>query len=74
MIKALLLALLAPIDRLKAAEAEGDYTTRLALLEDAKLLPAGAVWDWYCEQQGVPVAESWLAEVKRYESEVLANR
>jgi L-rhamnose isomerase len=74
MIKALLLALLAPIDRLKAAEAEGDYTTRLALLEDAKLLPAGAVWDWYCEQQGVPVAEAWLAEVKRYESEVLANR
>lgn len=74
MIKALLLALLAPIDRLKAAEAEGDYTTRLALMEDAKLLPAGAVWDWYCEQQGVPVADAWLAEVKRYEAEVLANR
>lgn len=74
MIRALLLALLAPIDRLKAAELGGDYTTRLALLEEAKLLPAGAVWDRYCEQQGAPVAEAWLAEVKRHESEVLAKR
>lgn len=74
MIKALLLALLAPIERLKAAEAEGDYTTRLALMEDAKLLPAGAVWDQYCATQEAPVGETWLAEVKRYEREVLANR
>jgi L-rhamnose isomerase len=74
MIRALLLALLAPIEMLKAAELEGDYTTRLALFEEMKLLPAGAVWDFYCETEGVPVAESWLAEVKRYESEVLRHR
>jgi len=74
MVKALLLALLAPIERLKAAEREGDYTTRLALMEDAKLLPAGAVWDRYCAEQEVPVGEAWLAEVKRYEREVLARR
>jgi L-rhamnose isomerase len=74
MLKALLLALLTPIDRLRKHELEGDYTARLALMEDAKLLPAGAVWDYYCAQQDVPVAEAWLAEVKTYEREVLSKR
>lgn len=74
MLKALLLALLAPVEQLKAAELEGDYTTRLALMEEAKLLPAGAVWDRCCAEQDVPVGDAWLAEVKRYEREVLAHR
>jgi L-rhamnose isomerase len=72
--KALLLALVAPIAKLKQFEAEGDYTSRLALMEDAKLLPAGAVWDYYCARQGVPVGDAWLAEVKNYERTVLAKR
>ena len=55
-------------------EAEGDYTSRLALMEDAKLLPAGAVWDYYCQQMNVPVGNAWLAEVKRYERDVLSKR
>jgi L-rhamnose isomerase len=74
MSKALLLALVAPIGKLKQAELEGDYTSRLALMEDAKLLPAGAVWDQFCLQQGVPVGDAWLAEVKRYEKDVLSLR
>jgi len=74
MCKALLLALVAPIGRLKALEAEGDFTSRLALLEDTKVLPFGAVWDYYCGTQGVPVGEAWLAEVKRYEAGVLSER
>jgi len=74
MSKALMLALVAPIDRLKAAERVGDYTTRLALMEDAKTLPFGAVWDQYCLSQNVPVGESWLAEIKRYEKDVLSQR
>jgi L-rhamnose isomerase len=74
MIKALLLALVAPVRRLKAAEAAGDYTTRLALMEDMKLLPFGAVWDYYCQRKGVPVGETWLDEVKRYEKDVLSKR
>ena len=72
--KALLLALVAPIAKLRQLEAEGDYTSRLALMEDAKLLPAGAVWDYFCARQGVPVGEAWLAEVKNYERTVLAKR
>lgn len=74
MCKALLLALVAPIEKLRQFEAEADYTSRLALMEDAKTLPAGAVWDYYCAQQDVPVGESWLAEVKTYERNVLAKR
>ncbi len=74
MCRALLLALVAPVDRLKAAEQAGDYTARLALMEEAKTLPAGAVWDYHCLREDVPVGESWLEEVKRYEREVLLKR
>jgi L-rhamnose isomerase len=73
-IKALLKGMLEPIDTLKQAELEGDYTTRLALMEEFKSYPFGAVWDYYCAKMGVPVREQWLAEVKAYEKEVLLKR
>jgi L-rhamnose isomerase len=72
--KALLAALLAPQAQMKAAEAQGDYTARLALMEDAKTLPFGAVWDHYCEQQDVPPDGEWLSEIKNYERQVLSQR
>jgi L-rhamnose isomerase len=74
MIKALLLALLEPIETLRKLENEGDFTSRLALLEEAKTLPYGAVWDACCESQGAPAGAAWLAEVKRYEKDVLSKR
>jgi L-rhamnose isomerase len=74
MLRALLLALLAPIEQLKRLEAEGDYTSRLALMEEAKALPFGSVWDYYCGKNDVPFGEAWLAQVKKYEREVLAHR
>jgi L-rhamnose isomerase len=74
MIKALLIAMLEPIGQLRKFEAEGDFTSRLALLEEAKTLPFGAVWDYYCAKSNVPVAEAWLAEVKEYEKRVLSQR
>lgn len=73
-IKALLRAMLEPVEALKAAELAGDYTTRLALTEEFKSYPFGAVWDYYCASKGVPVRESWLADVKAYEQEVLSKR
>ncbi|RYD22480.1 MAG: L-rhamnose isomerase [Verrucomicrobiaceae bacterium] len=72
-LKALLMALLEPAS-LAAAEKVGDYTSRLALLEETKSLPWAAVWDMYCEKQGVPVGTDWLAEVKGYENAVLSKR
>ncbi len=74
LLKALLNALLEPIEQLRTFEFEGDFTSRLALLEEAKSLPFGAVWDYYCATAGVPVGDAWLAEVKTYEREVLAAR
>jgi L-rhamnose isomerase len=73
MLRALLIAMLEP-PAIKAAEAGGDFTSRLALQEEARTLPFGAVWDYYCESKGVPVGENWLAEVKRYEKDVLSKR
>jgi L-rhamnose isomerase len=74
MLKALLKALLEPADVLRQMEATGDYTSRLALLEEIKTLPFGAVWDRYCEMSNVPVGGAWLREVKSYEERTLAAR
>ena len=73
MLRALLIALLEP-PAVKVAEAIGDFTSRLALQEEAKSLPFGAVWDFYCESRNVPAGEHWLAEVKKYEKNVLSKR
>lgn len=74
MLKALLAALVAPIDQLREVETQGDYTSRLGLLEEMKSLPVSAVWDYHCLQSGVPVGEAWLSEVKQYEKDVLWKR
>jgi L-rhamnose isomerase len=72
-LKSLLIALLEPA-ALKEAEASGDLTTRLALMEELKGMPWGAVWDEYCARQDVPVGSAWLTETKKYEADVLARR
>lgn len=74
MLKALLFALLEPTDTLKAAEASGDFTTRLALMEELKTMPFGAVWDYYCISSGVPAGLKWIDEIESYEKDVLAKR
>jgi len=74
MLRALLLALLAPMDRLKRFEADGDFTSRLALMEEVKGMPFAAVWDYYCAKTGSPIGEAWVAEVKKYEREILSRR
>jgi L-rhamnose isomerase len=74
MIKALLYAMLVPNEYLKQLQEEGNFTERLALMEEFKTYPFGAIWDYYCEKMGVPVRESWLEEVKAYEQEVLLKR
>jgi L-rhamnose isomerase len=73
-LRALLMALVEPIDQLRELERAGDYTARLALLEELKSLPFGAVWDAYCLRQGVPVGFSWVDAIRTYERDVLAAR
>jgi len=72
--KALLKAALTPITAMRSAEASGDYTSRLALIEENKSLPFAPVWDYYCLASGAPVGASWLQGIKLYERSVLANR
>ena len=72
--KALLKALLEPVEKLKEIELDGNYTKRLALLEELKSYPFSAVWDYYCLKNDIPLRESWLNEVERYEGEILNQR
>src|SRR6266540_525085 len=73
-LRALLLALLEPIDQLRDLERAGDYTGRLALLEELKSLPFGAVWDAHCLRQGVPVGFGYVDEIRAYERRELSQR
>ena len=73
-IKALLCAALEPIDALRELELNMHYTKRLALLEELKSAPFGPVWDYFCEKNGVPVGEKWIAECEAYEKNVLSKR
>jgi len=74
MIKALLIALLEPSEKLRETELDGDYTARLAMLEELKTMPFGAVWDYYCTKQDVPPGPDWLKEVRDYETRVTNKR
>ena len=73
MLRALLIGLLEP-PAIRAAELAGDHTTRLALQEESKSLPFGAVWDFYCDSKSVPVGDAWLPIIKKYEKDVLLAR
>jgi len=72
--RALLLALLEPVDQLRELEIAGDYTARLALLEELKGMPFGAVWDYFCLQQNVPVGIGFLDTIRAYEKQELSKR
>lgn len=72
--KALLYAALEPSALLKKYEEEGDYTSRLALMEEYKTFPFDDVWANYCERFSVPSDGAWLDTVRRYETKVLSER
>lgn len=74
MIRALMMALLEPFETMRKVEAEGNFTQRLAMLEELKGMPVGAVWDQYCLQQSVPVGLGFMDEVRAYEEQVLSKR
>jgi L-rhamnose isomerase len=74
MVKALLFAMLEPIEIIRNAELEMDFTKRLVMFEELKSLPWTSVWDYYCMKQDVPVGASWFYEIKQYEKDVLSRR
>ena len=70
--KSLLWALLLP--DMRALQDAGRWTEIMVAREAAKVLPLGEVWNEYCRRCGVPLDGEWLAEVQRYEREVLSER
>ena len=72
--KAILAALLQPVELMKKIEAEGDVTSRLAYSQEFKSAPFEIVWDYYCEKTGKGAGLSWLDGVKEYEKNVLSKR
>ncbi|MBT9185182.1 L-rhamnose isomerase [Pectobacterium punjabense] len=72
--KALLRALLEPTETLRTLEQNGDYTARLALLEEQKSLPWQAVWEHYCQRHDVIPGSDWLQQVRQYEETILTQR
>lgn len=72
--KALLYALLSPNQQMKEMQEQNRFTELMMLQEEIKTYPFGAVWDYFCENQGVPVREEWFKEVQKYENDVLSLR
>jgi L-rhamnose isomerase len=73
-LRSLLLALLEPHDRLMQMEAEEDFSSRLALQEELKVMPANAVWDHYCTWKNVPIGMEFMQTIKEYEKQELSHR
>lgn len=71
---AFLYAMLEPTKTLVKFEEEGKNFERLSYLEMMKAKPFGAVWDYYCMINKVPVGQDYIEEVRKYENEVLDKR
>ena len=70
--KALLFALLQPDEKLKQLQSEGNFTEIMYLQEEMKSAPFGDIWTEYLKRENIPT--DYLAEVKKYEQEVLVKR
>jgi L-rhamnose isomerase len=72
--KCLLHALLEPVKTLRGYENSGKLFERLALLEEDKSMPWGAVYDYFCMKNGVAVGEDYIKDIETYEADVLSRR
>ena len=72
--KAILLALLNPTDQVRAYEEKEKNFEKLALLEEAKSKPFGAVWDYFCLKNNVPAGDDYIPEIQQYEKTILSKR
>ncbi len=72
--KCMLQAFLEPLSLLRRYEDNGQHFERLALLEEAKSLPFGAVYDYFNLKNGVPVGESFISVIQEYEKNVTSKR
>ncbi len=72
--KALLQAMLIPHEKLKGLQNSGKFTELMMLNEELKTYPLGAVWDYFCQQQNVPMKDQWYEIIRSYETDVQMKR
>lgn len=72
--KCILQALLEPKAKLCEYEDNGQNFERLALMEEAKSMPFGAVFDYFNLKNNVPVGEEYIAAIQQYEKNVTSKR
>lgn len=72
--KALLKAMLDPINQLKEAEDNGDYTKRLAIQEEMKTCLFGPIWNEFCIRNNTEPGLDWYEPIKYYEKTILKER
>jgi L-rhamnose isomerase len=72
--KAILAGLLDPTQVLQGLERDGKLGQKLALMEEQRCMPFGAVWNQLCCKAGTPPAAAWIPEIERYERDVLSKR
>lgn len=72
--RALLGALLEPTTELQRLEGATDYTARMVLLERIKLMPLGAVWDYFCSSHDIAIESDLMDEIRAYETREMSKR
>ena len=72
--KCILQAMLEPKQKLREYEDNGQFFERLALMEEAKSMPFGAVYDYFNLKNNVPVGEEFIAAIQQYEKDVTSKR
>jgi len=72
--KALISALCEPFELIDKAELDGDFTLRLALIDEFRNLPINAVWNYLCYKNNKPIGTEWIEQLKKYENEVQKAR
>ncbi|MDE6178943.1 MAG: L-rhamnose isomerase, partial [Duncaniella sp.] len=72
--KSVLRGLLEPVAKLSELELTDRNFQKLALMEEAKAMPFGDVWNMFCLRNNIPAGADFIKEIERYEAEVTSKR
>lgn len=72
--KSVLRGLLEPVATLSELETTDRNFQKLALMEEAKAMPFGDVWNMFCLRNNVPAGADFIKEIEKYEAEVTSKR
>ncbi len=72
--KSVLRGLLEPVAKLSELELTDRNFQKLALMEEAKAMPFGDVWNMFCLRNNIPAGADFIKEIEKYEAEVTSKR